>query len=171
MEAVAKKILKIELPAIPPELLETLNDEGIAALEHLSENEQTAIWEWSRAVVRAYRSILETDQRNVRDISELPFGKEHIKLAIKIALPLYISKNLQRMIRVLKNAYKELGTFQDLCALGSDEMPLKDQLNAGAPQENSISTNNNLKMDVIVTEKKALTEEINNFVADFEAAV
>ena len=87
MKAAGKRTVQIELPGVPMELLARLKEKGVATLDRLSEEELTGVWEWSRSVIRAYRSILEADPRNVRDISELPFEKDDIKLAIKIALP------------------------------------------------------------------------------------
>lgn len=170
MKAAAKKIVRIELPAIPPEIISKLKEKGIATLERLSEKKQTAVWNWSRTVVRAYRKILEADPRNVRDISELPFKKDDIKLAIKIALPLYVSKDLQRMVRALKNAYKELGAFQDLEALDAVSLAQDDDQPDLSLKNSSLSIDSvDQNMELIVSEKKALIDEINGFVADLEA--
>lgn len=170
MKAKAKRSVKVELPEISPELLARLRKKGIATFEQLSDKEQTDVWEWSREVIRSYRNTLETDQRNVRDLAELPFTKDDIKLAIKIALPLYVSKDLQRMIRALKNAYKELGAFQDLDRLTAEKKTLRDNLVGFLLRNGKTSSDGADKnMDLIVSEKKALTEEINSFVADLDS--
>jgi hypothetical protein len=158
-----------ELPYISPKLLSKLRKREIAAFQELSEEEQTRVWAWSRGIIREYRSTLESNHKNVRDVKELPASKDDIKLAIKIALPIYVSKELQRMIKVLKNAYKELGAFQpletskdtDLSGLPSGLKPRNGgKLRAGEPAAETAS---------IVSEKKALTEEIKNFVTDLES--
>lgn len=172
MQTADKKILKIELPTIPPELMVELRKKGIATFEALNEEEQTSVWEWSRTVIKTYRSTLKSDQSNVRDLAELPYSKDDIKLAIKIALPLYISKDLQRMIRVLKNAYKELGTFQNLERLKAEKKSLRKNLPVFlSPKSKTSDDTSDTNMDIVVSEKKALTEEINSFVTDLEAMV
>jgi hypothetical protein len=172
MKTAAQKTVKKELPAVAPELMVKLRKKGIATLEGLSEKEQTGVWEWSRTVIKTYRSTLETDRRNVRDLAELPVSKDDIKLAIKISLPLYVSKNLQRMVQVLKNAYKELGTFQDMGRLKTEKKTLRDRLPDFLSRGDKISNpGSGTDIDLVVSEKKALAEEINNFVADLEALV
>jgi hypothetical protein len=165
-----KRVEKAELPDISPKLVAKLRKREIAVFQQLSEEEQARVWEWSRTIIREYRSALESNPNNIRNVEDLPAPKDDIKLAIKIALPIYVSKDLQRMIKVLKNAYKELGAFQPL-----DRM--KDS-NTSGRRSGLKSKNNGRGADVtsdadtalIVSEKKALTEEINNFVTDLESS-
>jgi hypothetical protein len=166
-----KRSGEFELPVISPKFAAKLRKREIAAFQKLSEKEQARVWEWSRKIIREYRSTLESNPNNLRDVKDLPAPKDDIKLAIKIALPVYVSKDLQLMIKVLKNAYKELGAFQPL-----DRM--KNPNTSGRPSELK-SKNDDRRSDVtsdadtalIVSEKKALIEEINNFVTDLESSV
>jgi hypothetical protein len=164
------RVEKSELPDISPKLVAKMRKQEIAVFQQLSEEEQVRVWEWSRTIIQEYRSTLESNPNNIRDVEDLPAPKDDIKLAIKIALPIYVSKDLQRMIKVLKNAYKELGAFQPLDAMKKDSSiskypsGLKTKNNGrkfGAPSD--------ADTELIVSEKKALTEEIRSFVSDLES--
>ncbi|MEJ2286417.1 MAG: hypothetical protein P8X85_22800, partial [Desulfobacterales bacterium] len=100
--------------AISSRLKAELKDKGILAFKQLTDDEQKRVWQWCNEVVRLYRGVLETDRRNIRNVESLPFPKEDIKLALKISLPLYISKGMHSMVRKLKNLYQETGTFQNI---------------------------------------------------------
>jgi hypothetical protein len=86
--------------AISSRLKADLKNKGILAFKQLTDDEQ--------------KRVLETDRRNIRNVESLPFPKEDIKLALKISLPLYISKGMHSMVRKLKNLYQETGTFQNI---------------------------------------------------------
>jgi len=158
-------------PAISPNLLARLKKKKIALFQQLTEDEQRTIWEWSREVIRQYRITLESNPSNVRNVRELPFSKDDIKLAIKIALPLYVSKDLQRMIKVLKTAYRELGAFQ---VIDPSETEKAISTNSSSKRSSSAGKKRSIfKSDAyiesIISEKKALLDEINIFVNDLEA--
>lgn len=158
-----------QLPYISPRLFSKLRKREIAAFQDLSEEEQTRVWTWSREIIREYRSTLESNRKNIRDVKELPASKDDIKLAIKIALPVYVSKELQRMIKVLKNAYKELGAFQPLETAQDADL---SQTPSGLESRNDGQVRGDkagADTASVVSEKKALTEEINNFVTDLES--
>jgi len=91
-----------------------LKHKGIMAFKQLTDDEQKRAWQWCNEVVRRYRDVLETDPRNIRNVESLPFPKENIRLALKMSLVLYIAKGMHSMVRKLKNAYQETGTFQTI---------------------------------------------------------
>jgi hypothetical protein len=156
---------------ISSKLLADLKNMGIVAFKQMTEDEQKKVWNWSKEVVQKYRSVLEADPANIRNIEDLPFPKEDIKLAIKLSLPLYISKDLQSVIKMLKTAYKDIGTFQfindgDKKVLQSRSDPKRraSSQNNGSPYSLS-----DKYTELIVSEQKALLQEINDFVTDLDS--
>ena len=156
---------------MPSRLIADLKNNGIVAFKQMTDNEQKLVWNWAREVIRQYRNVLEADQSNIRSIEDLPSSRDDIKLAIKLSLPLYISKNMQSMVRILKTAYKEIGAFQTVDSkvvegrssvpAKKGEEPIEEQNQNDLPAEDSI-------MELIVSEKKALLQEINQFIIQIE---
>jgi hypothetical protein len=148
-----------------------LKNKGIAVFKQLTDKEQKLVWKWSQKVIREYRNILEADPSNIRSIEDLPFAKDDIKLAIKLSLPLYISKDMQSMIRMLKTAYKEIGAFQSV-----DPEVVERRASVPASKGEAASEGNGQNdpevddslMELVVSEKKALLQEINDFIIQLE---
>ena len=95
-------------------LLKNFKSKGTSALKELSENELKAVINWSKEVIRQYTILIDSDLSNIKDIADLPYPKEKIKLAIKMMLPIFIPNGPQSMIKKLKLAYQELGSFQQI---------------------------------------------------------
>jgi hypothetical protein len=158
---------------ISSKLLADLKNMGILAFKQMTEDEQKKVWNWSKEVVQQYRSVLEADPGNIRNIEDLPFPKEDIKLAIKLSLPLYISKDMQSVIKMLKTAYKDIGTFQFI-----DDGD-KKALQSRSDPKRRVSTQNNGSTyplsdkytELIVSEQKALLQEVNDFVTDLDSII
>jgi hypothetical protein len=158
---------------ISSKLMTDLKNRGIMALKQMTEDEQKRVWNWSKEVIQEYRSILEANPSNLRNIEGLPFPKEDIKLAIKLSLPLYISKDMQGVVKMLKTAYKDLGTFQFI-----DDVDKKELLARADPKRRASSQNNETiyplsdkYTELTISEQKALLQEINDFVADLESVM
>jgi hypothetical protein len=156
---------------ISSKLLADLKNMGIVAFKQMTEDEQKKVWNWSKEVVQQYRSVLEADPANIRNIEDLPFPKEDIKLAIKLSLPLYISKDLQSVIKMLKTAYKDIGTFQFIN--DGDKKVLQSRSD---PKRRASSQNNGSPYplsdkytELIISEQKALLQEVNDFVTDLDS--
>jgi hypothetical protein len=146
-------------------LLRALRTTGFYAIKGMSEKEQRRVWDWSKEVIRKYRRTLERNPANIRPVEELPFPKEEIKLAIQLSLPFYEQKNIQSMVKKLKTSYKELGVFQSI------EPEDKDKLSKMSGQQDKLSVEPYREglevlgkyMEMVITEKKSLIEEINDF--------
>ena len=152
-------------------LLRTLNTNGLHALKDMTDEERRIVWDWSKKVIRRYRKTLEKNPSNIRPAEDLPFPKEDIKLAIKLSLPVYAQKDLFGMVKNLKNIYKELGGFQSLDA--GDKAKLRKtsggrDKDSAQPYREMLGIHEKY-MEIIVSEKKSLFEEINNFVNRMEA--
>ena len=148
-----------------------LKNKGILAFKQMTDDEQKKIWNWSKEVIQQYRTVLEADPSNIRNIDDLPFPKEDIKLAIKVSLPLYLSKDMRSVVKVLKTAYKDLGTFQFIDDADSKKLWSRVDPKRRASKQN-IGTTNPLYdkfAEVIISEQKALFQEINDFVTDLES--
>ena len=158
---------------ISSKLMADLKNRGIEAFKQMTDDEQKSIWDWSKEVIRQYRSILEAKPSNIRNIEDLPFPKEDIKLAIQLSLPLYISKDMQSVIKMLKNVYKDIGTFQFIEDVDKKELLARADLKRRASSQNqnnkTIYPLSDKYTEMAVSEQKALLEEINNFVADLES--
>jgi hypothetical protein len=163
---------KGDMLLISSKLLANLKNKGILAFKQMTDEEQRLVWKWSKEVIRQYLSKLETDPANIRNVESLPFPKEDIKLAIKLSLPLYLSKNMHKMVKKLKTAYKEIGAFQ-----GIDEADKKQWLSQSDSKDRTSLQNritnyplSDKYTEISVSEKKALLQEINDFVNDLEAS-
>ena len=151
-------------------LMRNLKAKGLYALKGMSEEEQRRIWDWAKEVIRHYRKTLEQNPASVRSVDDLPFPKEEIKLAIELSLPLYAQKNIDSMVKTLKTNYKELGVFQSI------EPEDKEKLGKTHVRQDKDSAKQNRDMleihekytEMVVSEKKSLLEEINNFAIRME---
>jgi hypothetical protein len=72
---------------ISSKLMADLKNRSIMAFKQMSDDEQKRVWNWSKEVIKQYRSVLEAHPSNIRNIEDLPFPKEDIQLAIKLSLP------------------------------------------------------------------------------------
>ena len=156
---------------VSSKLLANLRNEGIMAFKKMSDDEQKRIWQWSKEVIRQYQIVLEADRSNIRNLEDLPFPKEDIKLAIKLSLPLYISKDMQSVVRMLKTAYKDIGAFQPIDPEDKGHLSSEaaGQGEVGSEQYQEALLCYERYMGVVVSEKKGLLQEINSYIIDLEA--
>lgn len=164
---------KNDMLLISSKLLADLKNMDILAFKQMTDDEQKQVWKWSKEVIRQYLGKLKTDPANIRNVECLPFPKEDIKLAIKLSLPLYLTKDMQNMVKKLKTAYKELGTFQRI-----GESDKKEWLSQSGAKDRTSSQNHispyalsDKYTEISVSEKKALLREINDFVNDLKALI
>jgi hypothetical protein len=141
------------------------------AFKQMTDDEQKDVWNWSKEVIQQYRSVLEAHPSNIRNIEDLPFPKDDIKLAIKLSLPLYLSKDMPSMVKMLKTAYKDLGTFQFIDDVDKKELLARADLKRKASSQNNktIYPISDKYTELAISEQKALIQEINDFVADLES--
>ena len=151
-------------------LLRALKTNGLVAIKNMSEKEQRRVWDWSKEVIRQYRKTLERNPANIRSVDELPFPKEDIKLAIQLSLPLYEQKNIQSMVKTLKTNYKELGVFQSIDTEDKEKLRKMSvrQDKASAKQDREVIEIHEKYMEMVISEKKSLLEEVNDFVNKME---
>jgi hypothetical protein len=156
---------------ISSKLMADLKNKGILAFKQMTDDEQKKVWDWSKEVIQQYRSVLEADPSNIRNIEDLPFTKEDIKLAIRLSLPLYISKDMQSVVKMLKTVYKDIGTFQSIDDVDKKELRLRaDPKRRTSSQETGTTYLLSDKYtELTISEQKALLQEINDFVADLES--
>lgn len=152
---------------ISSRIMADLKHKGIVAFRQLTEEEQKRVWKWCNEVVHHYRGVLETDPRNIRNVENLGFPKDDIKLAIKMLLPLFISKDMHSMVRKLKNAYQEIATFQTIDpkdhAYLSDIATSRAKVTSKAQYPELVRAKDKY-MELVISERKGLLQEINNFV-------
>jgi len=156
---------------ISSKLMANLKNKGILAFKQMTDDEQKKVWDWSKEVIQQYRTVLEADPSNIRNIDDLPFPKEDIKLAIKLSLPLYLSKNMQSVVKMLKTAYKDIGIFQLIDDADKKELPSRvdPRRRASAQNDGATYPMYDKYAEVIISEQKALFQEINDFVTDLES--
>jgi hypothetical protein len=156
---------------ISSKLMADLKNRGIMAFKQMTDDEQKDVWNWSKEVIQQYRSVLEAHPSNIRNIEDLPFPKDDIKLAIKLSLPLYLSKDMPSMVKMLKTAYKDLGTFQFIDDVDKKELLARADLKRKASSQNNktIYPISDKYTELAISEQKALIQEINDFVADLES--
>lgn len=160
---------------VSSKLLVDLKNKGIMAFKKMTDEELKRVWEWSKEVIQQYRSLLETCPSNIRNVEDMPFPKEDIKLAIKLSLPLYISKDMQSMVKKLKTAYREIGTFQFIEDADKKKLLSRANLRRRASSKNNktiypLSDKYSDKYrEIAVSEQKALLKEINDFVNNLQS--
>ena len=156
---------------ISSKLMADLKNKDILAFKQMTDDEQKEVWNWSKEVIQQYRSVLEAHPSNIRSIEDLPFPKDDIKLAIRLSLPLYLSKDMQSMVKILKTAYREIGTFQLLDDVDKKELLARADLKRRASSQNNktIYPIPDKYTELAVSEQKALMHEINDFVTDLES--
>ncbi len=156
---------------ISSKLMADLKNKGIMAFKKMTDEEQKMVWKWSKEVTRQYRSVLEAHPSNIRNIEDLPFPKDDIRLAIKLSLPLYLSKDMQSVVKLLKNAYREIGTFQSIEDVDKKKLLSREKLKRKASSQDNKTTYSlpDKYIALAVSEQKVLLQDINDFIADLES--
>ena len=154
-------------------LIKNFKRKGISAFKDMNGKEQRAVINWSKNVTRRYTSLVDNDLSNIKDITDLPFPKEDIKLAIKMMLPIYISNGPPNMVKKLKLAYQELGSFQQIDP-GNKKRILRPatfkDTKALKKMRQSLSIYDEY-LEITISERKILFQEIENYVDDLKFTI
>jgi hypothetical protein len=149
-------------------LLNNFKRKGISAFKDLQTKDQKALINWSEKITREYTNLVDNDLSNVKDITALPHPKDDIKIALKIILPVYISGGPPRMIKRLKLAYQELGSFQQINP-GDKKTILNPTAIKDADSSTKISdclATYDRYLEIAISERKILFQEIENYIED-----
>ena len=148
------------------DLLKKFKRKGPSAYKEMNQKEQKAVFNWSKNITRQYTSLIENDLSNVKDLADLPCPKDDIRMAIKVMLPIFISNGPQGMVKKLKLAYQELGSFQQIDTGDFKRiMTPATSKDIGSPKKmrRNLHTYNEY-LEVTISERKTLFQEIENYV-------
>jgi hypothetical protein len=150
-------------------LLNKLRKMGITAILTMNKKEQITVSNWAHDLVNQYDAILKNNPMKLKDIAELPCSKMDAKLAIKLLLLVSVEKGLKdNTVVKLKDTFVRLGTFQSIDQ--EDISKLTKHLSYIQKQPTDVDTSSfpelNKYMDLILSEQKALLDEINSFIGD-----
>ena len=150
-------------------ILKELRKTGITAILTMNKKEQITVSNWAHDLVNQYDAILKNNPMKLKDIAELPCSKMDAKLAIKLFLLASIEKGLKdNTVAKLKDTFVRLGTFQSVDP--EDIAKLTKHLSYIQKQPMDADTSSfpelNKYMDLILSEQKALLDEINSFIGD-----
>lgn len=154
-------------------LLKDFKRRGLSAFKDMNEKEQKALVNWSKNVTQQYTFLIDNDLSNIKDQADLPYPKEGIKLAIKMMLPIYISNGLPNMVKKLKLAYQELGSFQQI-APGNNKRIQSPATSKDPNSSKKIRESLNIYdeyLEITVSEKKILFQEIEKYVDDLKYTI
>jgi hypothetical protein len=162
---------KNEGSAIIKDYIENFRKTGITALATMSKHEQSVVVKWSQAVVQQFEELLKKNPMKINDAAILPYPKESIKIAVKTLLLAYVAKESDEIINSLKDRYILLNRFQEIRPEDIDTVYKE----ANEIEQKSDSTDISLfptfykYMQVGVSEQKALLDEINSIIREFQA--
>ena len=151
------------------ELLNKLRKTGITGILNMDKNSQITVSNWANDLVNQYSAILKNNPMKLKDIADLSCSKMDVKLAIKIMLLTSVEEVQEdNTVDKLRDKFVSLGSFRTIDQ--EDTLKLmkythnsqKDSMDA----ETSSFPELNKYMDLILSEQKALLEEINRFIED-----
>ncbi len=142
-------------------LLNELRKTGITAILTMNKKEQITLSNWAHDLVNQYDAVLKNNPMKLKDIAELPCSKMDAKLAIKLLLLASVEKGL-------KDKFVRLGTFQSVDQEDISKLTKHLSYIQKQPMDADTSSFPELDkyMDLIISEQKALLEEINSFIED-----
>lgn len=150
-------------------LLNKLRKTGIIAILNMNKKSQMTMSSWAHDIVNQYNAVLKNNPMKLKNITELPCSKMDTKLAIKFLLLGSVEKGLDdHTASNLRDKFISLGSFQSIDQ--KDIVKLMKYIND--IQINSMQSDTlhfpqlNKYMDLIISEQKALLEEINSFIED-----
>jgi len=150
-------------------LLNKLRKTEITSILTMSRKKQKTVLNWAYNLVNQYDAILKNNPMQLKDIAELPCSKMDAKLAIKLLMLTSVEKRLEDNTVVnLKDKFVSLGSFQSIDQ--EDIVKLikyisyiqKLSMDADTPSFPEL----NKYVDLIISEQKALLDEINSFIED-----
>ena len=151
-------------------LLNKLRKTGITAILTMNKKAQITMSNWAYNLVNQYDATLKNNPVKLKDTAELPCSKMDVKLAIKLLMLASVEKRLDDNTVVnLKDKFVSLGSFQsidqeDIVKLINhiSDIQKKSMDAADTPSFPEL----NKYMDLIISEQKALLDEINSFIED-----
>jgi hypothetical protein len=150
-------------------LLNKLRKTGIVAILNMNKKSQMTMSSWAHDIVNQYNAVLKNNPMKLKNITELPCSKMDAKLAIKFLLLGSVEKGLgDHAASNLRDKFISLGSFQSI-----DQKDIVKLMNYIRDiKKKSVDANIfslpgfNKYMDLIISEQKALLEEINSFIED-----
>ena len=149
--------------------LNKLRKTEITAIFTMNKKAQITMLNWAHNLVNQYDAILKNNPMKLKDIAELPCSKMDAKLAIKLLMLGSVEKGLDNnSASNLRDKFISLGSFQsidqkDIVKLMKCMSDIKEK----SMEDNTFSLPGfNKYMDLIISEQKALLEEINSFIED-----
>ena len=150
-------------------LLNKLRKTGIIAILNMNKKSQMIMSNWAHDIVNQYNAVLKKNPMKLKNITELPFSKMDAKLAIKFLILGSVEKGLDdNTASNLRDKFISLGSFQsidqkDIVKLMKYIRDIKEK----SMEDNTFSLPGfNKYMDLIISEQKALLEEISSFIED-----
>jgi hypothetical protein len=150
-------------------LLNKLRKKGIIAIINMNKKSQMTMSSWAYDIVDQYNAVLKNNPMKLKNITELPCSKMDVKLAIKFLLLGSVEKGLDdNTASNLKDKFISLGSFQsidqnDMVKLMKYTRDIKEK----SMDANIFSLPGfNKYMDLIISEQKALLEDLNSFIED-----
>lgn len=150
-------------------LLNKLRKRGITAILKMDKKAQIIVSNWANDLVNQYSAILRKNPMKLKNIANLSCSKMDVKLAIKILLLVSVEKIQENNTVVkLRDKFVSLGSFRSIDE--EDTIKLmkytRDIQNKSMEAETLPFPELNRYMDLILSEQKALLEEINGFIED-----
>ena len=151
-------------------LLNKLRKMEITAILTMNKKAQITVLSWAHNLVNQYDAILKNNPMKLKDIAELPCSKMDIKFAIKLLMLKSVEKRLEdKTVVNLKDKFVSLGSFQSidqedivkLIKYISDVQKIKS-MDADTPSFPEL----NKYVDLIISEQKALLNDINSYIED-----
>jgi hypothetical protein len=150
-------------------LLKKLRKMGIIAILNMNKKSQMTMSNWAHDIVNQYNAVLKNNPMKLKNITELPCSKMDAKLAIKFLMLGSVEKGIDdNTASNLRDKFISLGSFQSIDQ--KDIVKLTKYIHD--IKEKSMGNNTfslpgfNKYMDLIISEQKALVEEINSFIED-----
>ncbi len=150
-------------------LLNKLRKKGITAIFSMNKKAQMTVSNWAHDFVNQYNTVLKNNPMKLKNITELPCSKMDAKLAIKLLVLVSVEKGLEdKTVVDLRDKFVSLGSFQSI----DQKDTIKIMTTARDIQKKSSETDTSSflelskHMNLIISEQKALLDEINSFIED-----
>ena len=150
-------------------LLNKLRKTGIIAILNMNKKSQMTMSSWAHDIVNQYNAVLKNNPMKLKNITELPCSKMDAKLAIKFLLLGSVEKGSDdNTASNLKDKFISLGSFQSIDQKDIvNLMKYIRDIKKKSMDANIFSLPEfNKYMDLIISEQKALLDEINSFIED-----
>jgi len=143
---------------------------GLSALTELGNNDQASIANWAQDVVNRYGAILVEYPMKLKDEKDLPHTKETIKIAIKTLMPAYVLKGMEDSVKLLKDRYIRLSTFQEIDPEDKKTIVhmVNDENHTSPLSDTSLMPAHQKYMQLALSEEKILLEDIDAFLGDLD---